>query len=100
MERETFTFGLRGMTERQAYHYVESLRLGLSEFDGLVAHGRSSRTKTGWSLTFGWLDARYVSAFRHSAFYARLALSPNVVDFRDIAESVETDVTSELAVAA
>ncbi|MGE3075510.1 MAG: hypothetical protein AB7N24_17480 [Dehalococcoidia bacterium] len=83
MERQTFTFGLRGMTERQAYHYVESLRLGLSEFDGIVEYGRSSKTQSGWSLTFGWVGARYVSAFRHSSFYARLALSPNVVGFKD-----------------
>ena len=88
------------MTDRQAYHYVESLRLGLSEFDGLTAYGRSSRTRDGWNLSCGWANERYVEAFRRSSFYARVALSPNVVDFRDVAESVETDVRPVLAIAA
>ncbi len=100
MKRQTFTFTLRGMTERQEFHYVESLRLGLSEFDGLAAHGRSARAQSGWALSFGWVDERYVDAFRRSSFYARLALSPNVVRFKDTVETTEAGVAKELATAA
>lgn len=89
MEIQTMTFGLRGMTDRQAYTYVESLRLGMSEFDGLEQHARSHRSGTGdWVVSCTWKDNRAVRGFRHSALYARFALSPNVVDLHDRQESV------------
>ncbi len=101
MEIQTMTFSLRGMTDRQAYHYVESLRLGISEFDGLVRYARTRRSVAGeWVVFFAWKDEQSIREFRHSELYARLALSPNVVDFRDHVESVVESVFEDLRVAA
>ena len=89
METQTITFSLRGMTERQAYFYAESFRLGISEFDGLVRHARSQRAVTGEYVMFcTWKDARSVEAFRHSEVFAKFALSPNVIDLCDTTETV------------
>lgn len=101
MEIQTMTFSLRGMTDRQAFHYVESLRLGISEFDGLVRHARTRRSVCGeWVVFFAWKDERSIREFRHSELYARLALSPNVLEFRDHVESVVETVSEELRLAA
>ena len=103
MEIQTMTFDLRGMTERQAYHYAESLRLGISEFDGLVRHARTRRSVAGeWIVFCSWKDAASVAEFRHSELYARFALSPNVVGLRDHVESVNvgTGAEEEMALAA
>lgn len=101
MEIQTMTFSLRGMTDRQAYHYVESLRLGISEFDGLVRYARTRRSVAGeWVVFFAWKDERAIRDFRHSELYAKLALSPNVTDFRDHVESVVEAVYEDLRVAA
>jgi hypothetical protein len=90
------TFDLRGMTERQAYHYAESLRLGISEYDGLVRYARSRRNTDGSYVVFcAWKDANAVANFRHGELYARLALSPNVVNLRDSVETVFVDRVSE-----
>jgi|GEM_PF-4036593 len=98
MEIQTLTFDLRGMTERQAYHYAESLRLGISEFDGLVRYARTRRTSEGSYVVFcAWKDAAAVAGFRHSELYARFALSPNVINLRDSVESVFVDrVTDDM----
>lgn len=89
MEMQTLTFDVRGMTERQAYHYVESFRLGMSEFDGLAQHARARRSVSGeWVIFCAWKDARAVGEFRHSETYARFALSPNVVGLHDHLETV------------
>jgi hypothetical protein len=89
------------MTDRQAFHYVESLRLGISEFDGLVRHARTRRSVCGeWVVFFAWKDERSIREFRHSELYARLALSPNVLEFRDHVESVVETVSEELRLAA
>ena len=102
MEIQTMTFDLRGMTERQAYHYVESLRLGISEYDGLERHARSRRSMQGeWIVFCTWTDGRSVSEFRHSELYAKLALSPNVLNFRDHVETVvPAGAEEEVALAA
>ncbi len=101
MEIQTMTFSLRGMTDRQAYHYVESLRLGISEFDGLVRYARTRRSVAGeWVVFFAWKDERAIREFRHSELYAKLALSPNVVDFRDHVESFVETASEELRLAA
>jgi hypothetical protein len=98
MEIQTLTFDLRGMTDRQAYHYTESLRLGMSEFDGLVRHARTRRTAAGEFIVFcTWEDERFVSAFRHSELYAKLALSPNVYNLRDYTEcDFQADVSEDM----
>jgi len=98
MEIQTMTFDLRGMTDRQAYHYAESLRLGISEFDGLVRHARTRRSVAGeWIIFCTWKDERSITDFRHSELYARFALSPNVVNLRDYVESVfEATVTEDM----
>ena len=101
MEIQTLTFDLRGMTDRQAFHYVESLRLGMSEFDGLVRHARSRRSVNGEYVVFcTWTDGRSVAEFRHSELYARFALSPNVVGLHDHVESGYAGVDEEVALAA
>lgn len=101
MEIQTLTFAIRGMTERQAFHYVESLRLGMSEFDGLVRHARSRRSMDARHVVFcAWKDGRSVAAFRQSELYARFALSPNVVGLHDHLESVYDAVDDEASVAA
>ena len=89
MEFHSMTFDLRGMTDRQAYHYVESFRLGISEFDGLIRHARTRRSIAGeWVVFCTWKDERWVNEFRHSELYARFALSPSVVGLRDHLETV------------
>lgn len=101
MEIQTMTFSLRGMTDRQAFHYVESLRLGISEFDGLVRYARTRRSVRGeWVVFFAWQDERSIREFRHSELYARLALSPNVLEFRDHVESVVEMASEDLRLAA
>lgn len=101
MEIQTMTFSLRGMTDRQAFHYVESLRLGISEFDGLVRHARTRRSVCGeWVVFFAWKDERSIREFRHSELYAKLALSPNVLEFRDHVESVVEMASEDLRLAA
>lgn len=102
MEIQTLTFGLRGMTDTQAYHYAESLRLGMSEFDGLVRHARSRRSVAGeWIISCGWTDERSVIDFRRSELYAKLALSPNVLNLRDRIEAgVPISVEGDMALAA
>ena len=101
MEIQTMTFDLRGMTDRQAYHYVESLRLGISEFDGLVRYARTRRSVSGeWIVFCAWQDERSVRDFRHSELYARLALSPNVVNLHDHVESVHQETAEEELAAA
>ena len=98
MEIQTMTFDLRGMTERQAYHYAESFRLGISEFDGLERHARSRRSVSGqWIVFCAWKDAAALAGFRHSELYAKLALSPNVYNLHDYAEAaVEPTVTEDM----
>jgi hypothetical protein len=89
------------MTDRQAYHYVESLRLGLSEFDGLKGFGRSRRSIQGeWSVFCSWESAEAVTAFRRSALYAKLAMSPSVENLRDGVERVVEAMDDSFAVAA
>ena len=102
MEIQTMTFELRGTTDRQAYHYVESLRLGMSEFDGLVRHARTRRSVSGEYVIFcTWKDAASAAEFRRSELYARFALSPNVVGLHDHLESVHVgEAEEELALAA
>ena len=98
MEIQTMTFDLRGMTPRQEYHYAESLRLGISEFDGLVRYARSRRTAEGsWVIFCSWKDEKSVADFRHSELYARFALSTNVINLRDHIESVfEATLTEDM----
>jgi len=89
METQTMTFSLRGMTERQAYFYAESLRLGISEFDGIVRRARMQRSVAGEYVLFcTWKDVRSVERFRHSEVYARFALSTNVTDLCDTTETI------------
>jgi hypothetical protein len=96
MEIQTMTFELRGMTDRQSYHYAESLRLGISEFDGLVRHARTRRSVSGeWIVFCTWKDGASVAEFRRSELYARFALSPNVVGLHDHLESVHVGATAE-----
>ena len=101
MELQTLTFTIRGMTDRQAYIFVESLRLGISEFDGIARHGRATRLGQGtWAVTTGWESTGYLSAFRRSALYAKLVLSPNITQFGESVERAETAVAQhELAAA-
>ena len=98
MEIQTLTFDIRGMTARQAYFYAESLRLGISEFDGLVRHAKARRSVSGEYVIFcSWENERAVTEFRHSELYARFALSPNVVNLRDNLESAfESRVTEDM----
>jgi hypothetical protein len=98
MEIQTMTFDLRGMTERQAYHYAESFRLGISEFDVLERHARSRRSVSGqWIVFCTWKDAAAVHSFRHSELYAKLAMSPHVYNLRDYTEPVaEQSVTEDM----
>lgn len=101
MEIQTMTFELRGTTDRQAYHYVESLRLGISELDGLVRHARTRRSTAGeWVLFCTWRDSASAANFRRSELYARFALSPNVVGLHDHLESVWARAEEEMALAA
>ncbi len=89
MQIQTITFDVTGMTERQAYLYVESLRLGMAEFDGLIAHARVRIPSSGRYVIFStWESAAALRAFRHSEIYARFVLSPQVVNLRDRDEHV------------
>ncbi|MFN8616169.1 MAG: hypothetical protein U0837_03660 [Dehalococcoidia bacterium] len=49
---------------------------------------------------FAWQDERSIQEFRHSELYAKLALSPNVLEFRDHVESVVEMASEDLRLAA
>lgn len=106
MHIQTITFEVTGMTERQAYLYVESLRLGMAEFDGLIAHARVRIPSSGRYVIFStWESAAALRAFRHSETYARFVLSPQVVNLKDRDERVDeiadsAGITAGSAVAA
>jgi quinol monooxygenase YgiN len=100
MKIQTITFDVTGMTERQAYFYVESLRLGMAEFEGLVAHARVRIPSSGRYVIFStWESKAALRAFRHSETYARFVLSPHVINLRDRDEDIEdaNDVASAAA---
>jgi hypothetical protein len=92
MHIQTITFDVTGMSETQAHWYVESLRLGFGEFDGLAAYARVRIPSSGRYVIFcTWESRKALRAFRHSETYARFVLSPHVVNLRDrdeIAEAV------------
>lgn len=95
MHIQTITFEVTGMTERQAYLYVESLRLGMAEFDGLIAHARVRIPSSGRYVIFStWESAAALRALRHSETYARFVLSPQVVNLKDRDERVDETADS------
>jgi heme-degrading monooxygenase HmoA len=100
MNIQTITFDV---TEQQAHWYVESLRLGFGEFDGLAAHARVRIPSSGRYVIFCTWESRHaLRAFRHSETYARFVLSPHVVNLRDrdeIAESVADEARTVAAAA-
>lgn len=101
MELQTLTFAVHGMTDRQAYIFVESLRLGISEFDGIARHGRATRLGANrWAVTCGWETAGYLRAFRRSALYAKLMLSPNITQFNERVERPEAPAVPQALAAA
>ncbi len=86
---ETLAFDVTGMTERQAYCFVESFRLGIAEFPGLEAHARMRLPNSNrYVIIATWESAEALSAFRHSDLYARFLLSPNVETIGDREEDV------------
>lgn len=90
MNIQTITFDVTGMSEKQADWYVESLRLGFGEFDGLAAHARVRIPSTGrYAILCTWESRQALRAFRHSETYARFVLSPHVVNLRDRDETAE-----------
>lgn len=92
MNIQTITFDVTGMTEQQAHWYVESLRLGFAEFDGLAADARVRIPSSGRHVIFcTWESRQALRAFRHSDTYARFVLSPHVVNLRDHDEAIEED---------
>ena len=103
MNIQTITFDVTGMSEQQAHWYVESLRLGFGEFDGLAAHARVRIPSSGRYVIFcTWESRQALRAFRHSETYARFVLSPHVVNLRDrdeIAESVADEARTVAAAA-
>jgi hypothetical protein len=90
MNIQTITFDVTGMTERQAYLYVESLRLGFAEIECLVATARVRIPSSGRYVVFcTWESRAALRGFRHSDVYARFVLSPNVANLRDRDEEVD-----------
>lgn len=101
MKIQTITFSVTGMTERQAYCYVESVRLGFAELDGLVAQARVRIPTSGRYVVFcTWESAKALSAFRHSDVYAKFVLSPHVVNLRDRDEDIEEEAEAATTSAA
>ena len=87
---ETLAFDVTGMTERQAYCFVESFRLGIAEYPGLVAHARMRLPNSSRYVIVGtWESAEALNDFRHSDLYARFLLSPNVETVGDHEEAVD-----------
>lgn len=101
MHIQTITFDVTGMTDQQAHYYVESLRLGISEFDGLAAHARVRIPSSGrYAIFCTWESRQALRAFRHSDTYARFVLSPNVAHLRDRDEAIEEDAAGTTKVRA
>jgi quinol monooxygenase YgiN len=93
---ETLAFDVSGMTERQGYCFVESFRLGLAEFPGVLAHARMRMPNSNrYVLMSTWDSRESLSAFRHSDLYARFLLSPNVESISDHEETFERDNSIE-----
>ncbi len=92
---ETLAFDVSGMTDRQAYCFVESFRLGIAEFPGVVAHARIRLPGSNRYVIIGtWDSAAALAEFRHSDLYARFLLSPNIEAISDHQEAVVQDKTS------
>jgi hypothetical protein len=91
------------MSEEQAHWYLESLRLGFGEFDGLATQARVRIASSGRYVIFcTWESRQALRAFRHSETYARFVLSPHVVNLRDrdeITEAVEHEAQTSGAAA-
>jgi heme-degrading monooxygenase HmoA len=89
---ETLTFDVSGMTERQAYCFAESFRLGIAEFPGVVAHARMRMPDSNrYVVVSTWDSSESLKAFRHSDLYARFLLSPHINAIGDHEEVVEQD---------
>lgn len=87
---ETLAFDVSGMTERQAYCFVESFRLGIAEYPGLVAHARMRLPNSSrYVIIATWESAEALADFRHSDLYARFLLSPKVETIADREETVD-----------
>lgn len=99
---ETLAFDVTGMTERQAYHFVESFRLGIAEYPGLVNHARLRMPNSNrYVIVATWDSEAALAGFRHSDLYARFLLSPHVETIGDRQEGVDqVDYFTELATAA
>jgi hypothetical protein len=101
MEIETITFRLTGLTDCQAFQLVESWRLGISEFEGLMGSARARRSVAAeWVVFCGWHDEASLQRFRRSELYARLALSSRVAAFNEVVESSIVDGADECIEAA
>jgi len=89
MELQTLTFSITGMTPGQGFSFVESFRLGLSEFEGITGNATSRRAHDGSFVVFAnWDSDKSLQQFRHSEAYARMMLSPHIADLHDHVESV------------
>lgn len=87
---ETLAFDVSGMTERQAYCFVESFRLGIAEYPGLEAHARMRMPNSNrYVIVATWESEEALNAFRHSDLYARFLLSPHVETIGDREEPVD-----------
>jgi heme-degrading monooxygenase HmoA len=98
---ETLAFDVNGMTERQAYNYVESFRLALAEYPGVAAHARMRVPNSNRYVIVGtWESEEALIAFRHSEVYARFIMSPNVETISDHEDAVEQQPERMLLAAA
>lgn len=101
MNIQTITFDMTGMSDEQANWYVESLRLGFGEFEGLAAHACVRIPSSGRYVIFcTWESRQALRAFRHSETYSRFVLSQHVTNLRDRDEAVEKDAEDSSALRA
>ncbi|HMO95752.1 MAG TPA: antibiotic biosynthesis monooxygenase [Tepidiformaceae bacterium] len=93
---ETLTFDVSGMTERQAYFFAESFRLGIAEFPGVIAHARMRMPNSNrYVVVSTWDSPVSLERFRRSDLYARFLLSPSVHPISDHQDDIAPDAYAQ-----
>lgn len=76
MRVQTLSFNSDMAVPMTAGRYLESFRLGIVEFPGLVAAETAAAPEPGFGYTLLWEDSGALDTFRRSELYAKLVLSP------------------------
>ncbi len=76
MQVQTLSFNSDFAVPVAAGRYLESVRLGIVDFPGLITAEIAATREPGVGFVLLWEDRDALNAFRHSELYAKLVLSP------------------------